>query len=137
MTSQSPLVRAIAELVTERENLAARLAKVDRLIADMRDIFHLPGERSAAKPRASAPEVAGTNGHGSGKGAATKAAIRAALKGGPLAPAELSKRLDQPEARLNYHLRQLEQAGVVVRTGVRTSRRIALAGTPAKEAPQR
>lgn len=38
----SPIVRALAELQTERANMAARLEKLDTLIALMRDLFHLP-----------------------------------------------------------------------------------------------
>lgn len=68
------------------------------------------------------------------KGSATKDAICAELKREqPLSPSELSERLGQPASRLSYHCRQLEQAGRVVRVG--SSRRLALAGTPAKEAP--
>jgi hypothetical protein len=41
----SPIARAIAELETEKSNLAARSAKVDEAIAALRTLFHLPVAR--------------------------------------------------------------------------------------------
>jgi hypothetical protein len=40
--ADSPAAAALEQLLLERANLTARLAKVDDLIERMRDVFHLP-----------------------------------------------------------------------------------------------
>ena len=136
----SRIARVIDELVAEREHTSARLAKIDAAIATMRDLFHLPpGEKPAAALRISkgskartAPTPGATR-----KGDQALDAIREALKAGPLSPGELETKLKISRYMLNTHVKQLEADGVLVSTGTTISRRIALAGTPAKEAPQR
>ena len=140
-TVSSPIARVIAELETERANLTVRLEKVDAAIATMRELFHLPNGKPLAKAREpkhsgirKARVPAETN--GKGKGDTLKAAIRSALEHGPLTPAELETKRDRrytPTSRVA----QLEADGLVVATGNTASRSIALAGKPAKEAPQR
>ena len=130
MSDKSPIARALAELTTERENLAARLAKVDAAIDTLRDLFHLKAERPAPKPRATAAAPSTNGKHGD-----VEKAIRAALAGGPMRPGELATELGIERANLRHTLLQLETAGVVVSTGVTAGRRVALAGRAAEEAP--
>jgi hypothetical protein len=127
MTPQSsPVARAIAELETERANLATRLDKVDVAIASLRELFHLPA--AVARPR-------GSNGNGHPHDPDVDARIRAALKTGPLSPGALGAAVGLERAELRVRIRELEHAGVLACSGATASRRIALAGAPAKEAP--
>lgn len=128
----SPIARAIAELEAEKANLAARAAKVDEAIASLRSLFHLPAPPVATKPR----RVNGHRSHGSdGHGGETETAIRAALAHGPLSPMALSTAVGIVRPVLRIHVKRLEAAGAIVSSGTTASRRIALAGRPAKEAP--
>jgi hypothetical protein len=127
MTPQSsPVARAIAELETERANLATRLEKVDAAIATLRDLFHLPVVRHA-------------NGNGNGNGhhadPDVDAKIRAALKSGPLSPRALAAAIGVARVELRGRIRELERAGVLACSGATASRRVALAAAAAKEAP--
>ena len=136
----SRIARVIEELELEREHMSARLAKIDAAIATMRELFHLPGDKPAAALRISKGSKARTASAPTGatrKGDQALDAIRAALKAGPLSPGELETKLKISRYMLNTHVKQLEADGVLVSTGTTISRRIALAGTPAKEAPQR
>jgi hypothetical protein len=129
----SRIARVIDELVLERQHLAARLEKVDAAIATMRELFHLPNGKPTAKARGTknVPESS-TNGD------TVKAAIRKALaKHGPLSPGDLGATVGKKPHKLRYFLAQMETAGEVETSGSTARRRIALAGTPAKEAPQR
>lgn len=133
-TGNGPIAQALAQLQLERDNLAARLGKVDALIVSMRDVFHLPGRPTLAhKSARETPAHANGNGHGK----VTAEAIRAALRDGPMKPGTLADRLGIPRPRLRYTLAQLEAEGVVVSTGATASRRVALPGAPAKEAVRR
>jgi biotin operon repressor len=124
---KSPIGAALEQLQLERDNLVARLAKVDDLIVRMRDVIHLPADRSGVR----APV------NGNGHGEISTDAIRAALQSGPMKPGDLAKQVGVTRAALRYHVQQLETQGVLVATGTTASRRIALAGKskPAKEAP--
>jgi biotin operon repressor len=124
MPSANPIASAIAALETERAHLQARLAKVEEAIATMRELFHLPGARRKTAP---------ANGNGHDRDTAAK--IRAALTAGPMAPGALAAELGVTRAALRYYVQALEQQGVVISKGTTVSRRIALAGHPAKEAP--
>jgi DNA-binding transcriptional ArsR family regulator len=136
MTTKSPIAAALEQFELERTNLLARLAKLDNLIAQTRDVFHLPNgngrkaNEPAPKP-ARAPKASG-NGHGD----LSADAIRAALKNGPLSPGKLVEQLGVERARLRYQLVKLEEQGVVISTGSTANRRVALAPhRTAKEAP--
>jgi DNA-binding transcriptional ArsR family regulator len=139
MTS-SPIARAIAELETERENLVARLAKVDAGIATMRDLFHLPANGQPRKARTGPPRELISRGPASEAEPTRKAdklkdRIRAALTKGPMTPGDLATKLGIERPALRYQVKQLEDAGELVSTGTTADRQIALTGTPAKEAP--
>lgn len=135
MKSSSPIVAALAQLQLERDNLAARLEKVDALIVSMRDVFHLP-----RVPNGNG-HVAKVNGHGRARPKSGRRpsldvdAFRAALRNGPMAPRDLAAALHVNLAKLRYNVAKLEDEGVLIATGTTASRRIALAGRPAKEAP--
>lgn len=134
MTTASPIAAALEQLELERANLAARLDKVDALIASMRDVFHLPrGPRLNGHAHAKVEKAArpAKNGHGS----ISTDAIRAALRRGPMSPGALAAALQVPRARLGYHVTKLEEQGVLTTSGTTASRRIALADRPAKEDP--
>jgi biotin operon repressor len=120
--------QAIAELEAERVHLSARLAKLDEAIATMRELFHLP--RALGRRGRHPMPAATSNGH-----EATFNAIRTALARGPMSPADLAERLNISRHRLRATVAPLEDAGVLTSTGATASRRIALTGTPAKEAP--
>ena len=125
----SPIAQALAQLQLERDNLSARLAKVDALIVSMRDVFHLPNRPTLVnRPAREAPA------HTNGRGKVSSEAIRAALREGPMSPGALADRLGIPRPRLRYTLAQLEADGDVLVTGVTASRRVALPGR-AKEVP--
>lgn len=49
--------------------------------------------------------------------------------------AELADRLDAGKSGIGYHVRQLKADGVVVFLGAGPASKVALAGSPAKEAP--
>jgi DNA-binding transcriptional ArsR family regulator len=128
--TQSHIARALDEMLTERSLLAARLDKLDALIAAMRDAFHLPDRASRVNGH--------KNGNGNGHGTVTEEAIRKALAADPLSPGELARTLGVDRAILRPQLRALEQRGLIVTTGVTASRRVALAPVkraPAKEVP--
>lgn len=136
MSDKSPIARALAELTTERENLAARLAKVDAAIETLRDLFHLKAERQAPKVRAirvAATPAHSSNGHG--KSDKTKDAIRAALAHGPLDPNALAAKVGLKRPALAYHTKQMKAAGALVSTGATNAIQYALAGRQPKEAP--
>jgi hypothetical protein len=125
---KSPIGAALEQLQLERDNLVARLAKVDDLIVRMRDVFHLPAGRSAARTPLT----------GNGHGEISADAIRAALQAGPMSPAALAKQLRVKRIPLRHRVRDLVADGVLITSGTTAaSRRIALAGKskPAKEAP--
>ncbi len=136
MNRNGHIAGAIAELLAEREHLAARLAKVDAAIAAVREAFQLPSQPSAAdriqQPRERVKSTSNGNGH---RAELTDGAIVEALKAGPIKPGELGAALGVERARLRARLAQLEARGVVVSTGVTASRRVALAGSRPKEAP--
>jgi hypothetical protein len=136
MTATSPIARAITELETEREHLVARLAKVDAAIATMRDLFHLPSTNG--RPRAKTQSVAAgrvVKLDSTSKAGKFRAAILAALARGPMAPGDLAEKLGRDRAAVRYQVKHLEDAGEIVSTGTTANRQVALAGTPAKEAP--
>lgn len=122
--SASPIARAVAELETERQNLQARLGKVDEAIASLRALFHLPAARETTKARnTKVPDPE----HRSSKGGDTTAAIRAALSNGPLSPGALAIAVGMERANLRRQLTALEAEGLIVSSGTTASRRIALA----------
>lgn len=127
MNSNSPIAAALEQLQLERTNLLARVEKVDAAIATLRDLFHLPTERTIGKVTAAV--------NGNGHGALTTDAIRAALARGPLSPGDLAAALDVGRVPLRHRVAALEREGLLVSTGTTASRLVALAGTPAKEAP--
>lgn len=149
----SHIGKALEEMETERAHLVARLAKVDALIAQTREVFHLP----TAPTRGRVPRAKGTPRKVAARriGALTSLgdtdppprstrrgawedlvhAIRSALADGPMGPGELAAVLKIPRPRLRHYLAQLEHDGIVVATGTTISRRIALPGRPAKEVP--
>lgn len=133
MTVQSGIARAIQELLTERQNLAVRIEKLDALVADMRAVFHLPApERSNGKPREARPVAE----RSVRRASPVDALIIARLKDGPMAPGALADVLQCDRPALRYRIKQLEAQGAVVSTGTTASRRVALApGRSAKEAP--
>ena len=136
MSDKSPIARALAELTTERENLAARLAKVDAAIDTLRDLFHLKAERPAPKVRAVlSPAPPSSNGNGHGRGDKLKDKIRAALVHGPLDPNALAAKVGLKRPALLYHTSQMKKAGVLVAIGQSNATQYALAGRAAKEAP--
>lgn len=124
--SASPIARAVSELETEKANLMARVEKVDQAIASLRALFHLPTNGRAAAPATPAPRA---------KSDTTTAAIRAALSNGPLSPGALATAVGIERPVLRIHVKRLEADGAIVSSGTTASRRIALAGRPAKEAP--
>lgn len=126
-TNGSAIARAIAELESERQNLTARIGKLDEAVATLRALFHLPTERTPKAPSA--------NGNGHRKSDLTKDAIRAALAHGPLSPGALATAVGMPVARTKYHVAQLVEDGELVASGTTAARRIALAGSSAKEVP--
>jgi len=123
-TGTSPIARAIAELETERDNLRARIAKVETALASLRELFHLPADRHAKAPS-----------NGNGHDASIDAKIRAALAHGPLSPSKLAKAVGMNRPTLRTFVADLERTGVIVSTGATANRRIALAADAAKEAP--
>jgi hypothetical protein len=138
----SRIGRVIEELVLEREHTSARLAKLDAAIATMRELFHLPnGKPTIVKKQQSVvrkqQRAAPSNGQPTAKGDQVKAAIRAALARGPMSPADLAATVGLKRAALLYHTLQMKKLGVLVATGAASSTQYALAGRPAKEAPQR
>jgi hypothetical protein len=141
--ASSPIARVIAELENERENLTVRLTKVDAAIATMRELFHLPNGRPAIVRRRQSVVrkqqiVAPANGNGSTRRAdKVQAAIAAALARGPLSSADLAARVGLKRPALLYHTVRMKRTGVLVTTGAASSTQYALAGKPAKEAPQR
>jgi biotin operon repressor len=139
MNRQSPIVVALEQFELERANMLARLTKLDNLIAQTREVFHLPNGKPARVPMATAtPAAANNNGHGNTDELdATDTAILSALKGGPMTPGNLAAKLEMERPAVRYRVKQLEAAGLLVSTGATATRQIALAGKPAKEAPQR
>lgn len=132
--TKSRIGAALDELIAERQHLAARMEKIDDLIATMREVFHLPsGDTHRARPARAAPRPSG-NGR---RAAISAAAVQAALADGPLGPGELATALNIDRGRLRYHLLKFERDGLVVSTGSTANRRVALAGkaAPAKEVP--
>lgn len=138
MSPQSGVARALEELQAERQNLSARLEKIDGLIATMRDVFHLPNKtvNAATRPRTLAAVVTASKGAGKNSHRATpsEAAILAALNNGPIAPRALEDRLGVERGTLRYQLRVLQERRLIVCTGTTASRRVALA--PAKSAKE-
>jgi hypothetical protein len=128
--SASPIVRAVAELVTERQNLAARLAKVDEAIASLRALFHLPSERANSAERKT--KILNSE-DGNSKGDKAKDAIRAALKLGPLSTAQLGTRVHLTKSAVGYHVRQMKADGELTFLGAGKATTVALAGAAAKE----
>jgi len=136
----SPIVQAIEAMQIERSNLVARLEKLDALIAQMRDTFHLP-ERSngrrgpvprvvapvplAAKPLRVVDATAGS--------LPTK--ISEVLQSlGPMAPGVLLAKA----RTTNYYIHKFVNMGLLVSTGKTTARLISLpsqAPSGAKEEP--
>ena len=122
------------ELETERAHLATRLTKVDEAIATMRELFHLPGVVTAARKVPKPRKAPATNGNGHHATPSVEA-IRAALRKGPLSPGALAEQLGVSPYRLHNSVAKLEAQGVLVSSGATATRRIALAGSPAKEVP--
>jgi len=131
----SPIVQAIEAMQIERSNLVARLEKLDALIAQMRDTFHLP-ERSNGR-RGPVPPVLGhvprstkplrVNG-------SLPVEISQVLQSlGPVAPGVLLAKA----RTTNYYIHKFVNAGLLVSTGQTTARLISLPGQalPAKEEP--
>jgi DNA-binding transcriptional ArsR family regulator len=141
VSTTSRIAKVVEELVAEREHLSARIAKVDAAIATMQDLFHLPDApraqaRRNKKDPASDHKRSSRKGSSNGHGELSADAIRAALKQGPLSPGALAEQLAVERSTLRYHLKQLEEDGLVVSTGVTAGRRVALAPhRTAKEAP--
>ena len=131
----SPIVQAIEAMQVERSNLVARLEKLDTLIAQMRDTFHLP-ERSNGRrgptPRVVAPvprsaKLLPVNG-------SLPVEISQVLQlRGPVAPGVLVAKARTTD----YYIRKFVNAGLLVSTGKTTARLISLPGQapPAKEEP--
>ena len=133
----NPVATAVAALEQERDNLAARLQKVDTAIASMRELFHLPKPPAKANGHAPAPRrrvmpAAPSNGH---RVTLDVEAVRNALRQGPMSPGELAQVLHVDRARLRYQLAKLEEQGIVSMSGTTASRRVALADGSAKEEP--
>jgi hypothetical protein len=122
--STSGIARALEELQVERDHLAARIAKLDALMAQMRDMFHLPargsGHKAAAPPAALSIPVHAPRPE-------LDKAIRIALHDGPLSPGALATVIAVDRAKLRVRLKQLEATGVIVTTGTTAGRRVALA----------
>jgi len=131
---QSPIARALDEFLTERRNLVARLEKVDALIASTCEVFHLPVPALDGR-RNGTPAPAAVDAPARRARSQIGDAIRSALKDGPLSPGDLAEKVGVTRGRLRYQVLALEQSGVIVSTGTTANRQIALAGTPAKEAP--
>jgi hypothetical protein len=134
--SDNPIAAALAQLQLERDNLAARLEKVDGLIASMRDVFHLPHVPArlnghTAPSRKAAPKPRATD---NGRGLSVDA-VRKALKDGPLSPGAIEDALGAPKGSLRYQLGKLVDQGALTATGTTAARRLALADDSAKEAP--
>jgi DNA-binding transcriptional ArsR family regulator len=135
VTTSSPIARVITELETERENLTARLAKVDTAIAAVRELFHLPGESASVKTRTTKAAEAEPR-RSTRKGDKTREAILSALARGPMTPGDLAEKLGIERPALRYQVKQLEATGEVVSTGSTGDRRVAMAsGRRPKEAP--
>lgn len=113
----SHIARALDEMLTERSLLAARLEKLDTLIAAMRDAFHLPDRKPRVNGKA----------HGNGHAPVTDEAIRKALAAGPMRPGELAQRVGADRHVVRQQLADLEARGIVITTGQTASRRVALA----------
>ena len=133
----NPVATAVAALEQERDNLAARLQKVDTAIASMRELFHLPKPPAKANGHTPAPRrrvapPAASNGH---RVTLDVGAVREALRNGPMAPGALAARLRVDRARLRYQLTKLEEQGIVSLSGTTAARRVALADGSAKEEP--
>src|SRR5690349_14928793 len=85
---RSHIANAVTELLAERDHLAARLAKVDAVIAGMREVFHLPatparvhGKHTTVSPPANGSGI--VNGE---RARISDALVRIALQNGPLSP---------------------------------------------------
>jgi hypothetical protein len=104
---QSSIARALDAMEEERGNLAARLAKVEALIAQMRDAFHLPSA-PASRAATKAPRAPKTRASSDAPVYESKygAAIHSALQKGPLSPADLSMAVGVQVDALNYHVRK-------------------------------
>jgi len=139
-TARSPIARAIAELETERAHLLARVEKVDTAIAAIRDAFHLPAvtERPARTsrvkdtPARKPSQRRQSSRHGNAE--ISDQDVRAFLQRGPIAPAPFYDHFKLSKHAGRQVLKQLAASGLVRVTGTTVSRRIALAGAPAKEA---
>ena len=125
----SPIVQAIEAMTLERSNLVARLEKIDTLIAQMREAFHLPvpSERPRPVKRAALRVVDATTG-------SLPVEISQVLQSrGPIAPGVLCAKA----RTTNYYIQKFVNAGLLVSTGKTTARLISLPGQapPAKEEP--
>jgi len=142
VTTKSPIATALEQMEVERANLAARLAKVDELIASTRDLFHLPNGRPAKVRKNKISEVETKIPHRNGQPASTrkadkvKDAIRAALARGAMSSADIAAKVGLNPPAMLYHLSRMKKSGILVTTGASSSTRYALA-TASKEAPQR
>ena len=126
---------AIDALQEERENLSARLVKVDAAIANMRDLFHL-APKAPRQPRSS-EHVAKTIAKNGARTKLPDEAILSALRRGPLSPGALVAALGADRAVLRRRCGELEASGKLVLSGTTASRLITLSGreTGRKEPP--
>jgi hypothetical protein len=134
--TQSRIAGALEQLQEERGVLSARIEKLDTLIAEMQELFHLPSRNATARRSRRAADTARSRRVRRFRGGFDLDALKAALRAGAVSPGVLAKQLGIDRPRLRAELRQLEDDGVIVCTGTTSSRKVALAGkAPAKEAP--
>ena len=132
-------MQAIEAMQVERSNLVARLEKLDTLIAQMRDTFHLP-ERSNGRRGPTPREVAPVPRSAkplrvvdATAGSLPVEIIEVLQSRGPVAPGVLVTKA----RTTNYYIHKFVNAGLLVSTGQTTARLISLPGQalPAKEEP--
>jgi hypothetical protein len=131
VSHRSHIASAIDALLAERNHLRARIEKVDVAIAAVREAFHLPDEENRLKGTRRTHAVEASANGNRHRPALYDEAIRTALRSGPRRPGELATALGVAKYTLRQQLRELEARKIVVVTGTRNSRRVALA----KEAP--
>lgn len=135
----SHLQPVVAALELERSALQGqiaatqdRLTKVEAAIGSIRGLL---GETTV--PQRTGPLVERRAPAKSGPKPDTKQfdSIRNALKGGPLSPGDLARKIDIERNSMRRMVERLIDSGEITATGTTQSRRLALSGRPAKEAP--